>query len=194
MQKVSIRMPPSVIDAYDSAKGTRSALMRRRLAEAVENGELREVDSDLRVLAEREAAVDRGRLARKRGKFKQRCYTFYRDCWDDGAVTPSDAADLSESWRREADLYGPEHMAFVEAVVTHFKEHWTPTNRDPWPDAGVFIARSNPDEIDVDNRLVEVLREADAKGIDPGEAVRSVKKFHPDTAVERAATEVFRNE
>jgi hypothetical protein len=194
MQKVSIRLPGNVIDAYDDADGTRSAVMRRRLVEAVEDGEVDGVGEDLKTLVEREAAVDRGRLARKRGKFKQRCYDFFRDCWQGGAVTPSDASDLAESWEAEAAIYGAEHMAFVEAVVEWYREEWDAIERSPFPDPGVFVARSDPDSVAVGPKLVEVLDEARREGFDRADAVDRVSSFHPDAAVERAAQEAYGDE
>jgi hypothetical protein len=191
MQKVSIRLPGDVIDAYDEAEGTRSAVLRRRLVEAVEDGEVAGVPKDLRTLVEREAAVDRGRLARKRGTFKQRCYDFYRDKWDGGAVTPEDAESLAESWEAEAAIYGPESVAFVDAVLDWYRERWAATNRAGFPDPGVFVARADPDAVDVDARVVDALRDAAQAGIGRREAVGSVGKFHDETAVERAAAEVF---
>lgn len=194
MQKVSIRVPPEVIQAYDDADGTRSAVMRRRLIEAVEEGEVSGVGDDLKTLVEREAAVDRGRLARKRGKFKQRCYDYFRDCWQGGAVTPSDADDLAESWRAEASIYGREHVAFVESVVEWYQREWTATRRGGFPDPGVFVAESDPEAVDVPARLVETMREARSEGVDREQAVESVSKFNPDAEVETAAAEVYDGE
>lgn len=191
MQKVSIRLPAPVIDAYDDADGTRSAVMRRRLVEAVDDGEVDGIGEDLQTLVERERAVDAGRLARKRGTFKQRAYDYFRDSWKGGAVTPADARDLAESWRDEAAIYGSEHVAFVEAVVGWYVDEWSALDRDQFPDPGVFVARSDPDAVDVEPRLVDVLDEAKRTGLDRDRAVDRVSKFHPDAAVDRAASEVW---
>jgi len=117
MKRISIRLPEDLIAAYDDADGTRSAVMRRRLSEAVRDGEVSGVDADLRTLVEAEDAKDRARLARRRGSFRERCHSFYADKWSSGLVTPRDAEDMAESWEAEAALYGAPYVAFVDAVT-----------------------------------------------------------------------------
>ena len=192
MRKVSLRLPDDLVAAYDAADGSRSAVMRRRLAEAVEGGELSGVDDDLKTLAGIEAAKDRGRLTRRRGTFRERCYAFFGEKWKSGAVTPDDADDMAESWRHEAALFGPEYVAFVEAIIGWFREQWTvETHRPGFPEATVFLARSDPDAIDVSERLIEVLQDGKDRGYSRQEAIDRAATFHARSRVEKAAAHVW---
>ena len=193
MRRVTLRLPEDLVAAYDDADGNRSAVMRRRLAEAVTAGEVTGIDEDLRALAEAEEAKDKGRLSRKRGTFRKRCHSFFGDQWKSGAVTPTDAEDMSESWATEATIYGSEYLAFLNAVVDWYAEHWSvhDVDRPQWPGPGVFIARSDPDAVDIDSRLVETMADARDRGMDRDAAVKKVSVYHPDAKVERAAREVW---
>ena len=196
MKRVTVRIPEDVVRAYDEAAGNRSALMRRRLAEAVEDGELSDVPADVEALASAEAAKDRGRLNRKRGTFRERCHSFYADKWESGAVTPTDAEDMAESWRREATIYGAEYVAFLEAIVEYYRDEWSVHDRErgPFPTPGRFIAEAEPGSVDVPARLVETMADARDRGIDREDAIRRVSAFHPDARVQQAAAEVFGDE
>lgn len=197
MDKVSIRLPHHIIQAFDEADGTRSALMRRRLIEAVEDGELSGVPDDLQTLAEREAIVDRGRLVRKRAKFRESAYDFFQDRWRNGATPARDLEDLAETWRREGALYGDEYLAFVEELVEWYTANWASDGEPDFPAAATFIdwADERPDdEIPVEERLADVLRDARENGVERPEAVEKVSKFHPTERVHRAARQVFGGE
>lgn len=193
MERVTLRLPSDVIAAYDAAEGNRSALMRRRLSEAVAQGELSGVPDDLVALAERETAVDQGRLSRKRGTFKQRMHNHFRDKWVNGAVTPSDAEDLAESWLTEAALYGREHLAFAEALIAFYKEAWEPRafDRPGWPEPAEFMARAEPDDVEVKEALIDKLEQAQERGIPRADAAQRLRKFHPDDVVDAATAEVY---
>lgn len=195
MRPITLRMPDDLIAAYDRADGTRSALMRRRLAEAVENGEVDGVPPDLLVLAEREAEVDRGRLDRKRATFKTRCRDYFADKWSGGGVTVRDAEALARTWRREATLYGQEHLAFVNAVVEWYGENYDPLDRGEFPSAGRFVAESAPESVDLPARIVESLRHArDERDMTRSTAVAKLAKFNPREVVEHAADRVYGDE
>jgi hypothetical protein len=189
MRKVSLRLPEDLVAAYDSADGTRSAVMRRRLAEAVTEGELDGVDDDLRTLAEAEDAKDRARLARRRGSFRERCYDFFADKWRSGLTTPDDAADMAGSWEAEAALYGAEYVAFVDAVLDWYAEEWEINShkRPGFPDPSTLLARSDPEAIDVPERLVETVR-AELRDSDRtrAEVVDKLAAFHERPTAERA--------
>lgn len=193
MERVTLRLPRHLVAAYENAEGNRSALMRRRLSEAVENGELKGVGEDLAILATREAIIDRGRLERERGKFKENVYQFFGERWDAGATPPSDADQLAESFRREAAIYGERHLAFVEAIVGWYRENWTlQGTRKPWPDAKTFHTRADPSQVNVTERLTDLLREArDELNMSKPEAIDRVGKFHDKATVEAAAAEVW---
>jgi len=191
MRKVSLRLPPALVNAYDRADGTRSAVMRRVLAEAVAEGEVEGVPDDLQLLAERERAVEDGELARKAATFKERCYRFFADKWEGGLVTPADAERLADSWRDEAVLYGPGSVAFVDEITAHWRDSWRATGRGEFPDPATFLARVDPDTADPDDRLTTTLRGARENGYARHEAVDKVSKFHPDDAVREAAREVW---
>lgn len=192
MQKVSIRLPYHVVEAYDSADGTRSAVMRRRLIEAVEEGEVDGVPDDLRTLSAREGIVDRGQLNRKRGKFREEAHEFFGCRWEGGATPPNDMDVLAETWRNEAALYGSEYLTFVEAMMTWFTENWSyEGSRPEFPPARSFVRWSDDEEPDVEGRLVEVMEQAQEDDIPRTEAVRRVSMFHPDERVHDAAQAVF---
>jgi hypothetical protein len=191
MRKVSLRLPGSLVSAYDRADGTRSAVMRRVLSAAVADGEVEGVPDDLETLAERERVVERGELDRKAATFKRRTYDYFADKWDSGLVTPDDADRLAESWRREGAIYGAENVAFVDAIVGYWSENWTAAGRRDFPEPATFLARADPDAVDADERLVETMRDARNDGLDRGEAVERVAKFHPRDTVEAAASVAF---
>lgn len=191
MERVSLRLPRDVIRAFDSASGNRSAVMRRVLTDAVAEGEVAAVPPDLMALAEREAAVDRGRLARKRGTFKRRVYDWYADKWRSGAVTAADAEDLAVSWRHEAALYGEEALAYLDAILDWYRESWDPADRPDWPDPGMFMARADPESVEVEERLVETAREGRERGLSAPEVRERLRSFHDDSLVEAAVTRAF---
>lgn len=196
MKRVTLRIPEDIVRAYDEADGNRSALMRRQLSRGVADGHLEGVPDDIRQLAEAEDAKDRGRLERKRGTFRKRCHSFYGDQWRSGAVTPGDAEDMATSWEREATIYGAEYLAFVQAIADWYAENWTvhEHERKAWPDPGLFIGRSDPESIDVPERLVETMTDARDRGISKADAINRVSAFHPEARVERAAAEVWGGE
>lgn len=195
MRKVSIRLPEPLVRAYDEADGSRSAVMRRVLSEAVADGQVEGVPDDLRTLAERERAVEGGELARKAGTFKQRVHDYFAEKWRSGAVTPDDADRLAESWRDEAALYGAEELAYVEAVLDYWRDEWAAVEarRGDWPSPAVFLAEAEPRLVDaeVEERLVDTLRDARRDGLDRSTAVERVRKFHPDDRVELAAERAY---
>lgn len=194
MERVTIRVPAPVIRAYDSADGNRSALMRRHLSEPVENGELENVPDDLLALARREAAVEKGELVRKAARFKSRAYDYYAEEWQNGAVTGADMDRLAESWREEADLYGPESRAFVDALTEWYVENYTTDADKPeeMPDPEYFVAVARDDEQtdagEVARRAVERARD---DGHDREEARRVLSRFHDDREIENAIREVY---
>lgn len=196
MKRITIRVPEDIVRAYDEAEGNRSAMMRRALSDRVAEGELSGVPDDILQLAEAEAAKDEGRLARKRGTFRERCQSFFREKWQTGAVTPRDAEDMAVSWRREATIYGAEYVAFVEAITEWYAENWTvhEHERPAFPDPSLFIGRSDPEAIDVPERLVETMQEAKQDGLGRAETINRVSAFHPEARVERAAAEVWGRE
>jgi len=188
MKRISIRLPEDLIAAYDSADGNRSAVMRRRLAEAVVDGELSDVDADLRTLAEAEAAKDEARLARRRGSFRERAHSFYGDKWSGGMTTPDDARDMAVSWETEAALYGADYVAFLDAMLGWFSDNWTidPGRRPEWPDGSVFLGLADPSQVDVPERLIGTVEDELAEGRTAGEIVDKLSAFHPESVARRA--------
>jgi hypothetical protein len=192
MRKVSLRLPEHLVAAYDSADGTRSAVMRRRLVEAVEDGEVRGVDDDLQLLAEAEAAVDRGKLTRRRATFKSRFHDFAAGKWTNGAVTGDDMDDLAESWRDEGALFGRGELEYVAAVVRWYRANYSPHDKPPFPTPEYFVAQmrdamsvSEPGE-DVPDRLVDVAREAVDDGVPRRQVIDRLSTFHDVDDVYRA--------
>jgi len=192
MRKVSIRLPENVVAAYDSAEGTRSELMRRRLVEAVEQGELRGVDDDLQLLAEAEAAVDKGKLTRRRATFKSRFHQFAERKWEGGGVTGDDMDDLADSWRDEAALFGREELEYVRVVVRWFEANYSHADRAPFPSADYFVGQvrdamsvTEPGE-DVPDRLVQVVADAIDDGTPYREVIARLSTFHDTDDVYRA--------
>jgi len=199
MRKVSVRLPDHLVRAYDEAEGNRSAVMRRRLAEAVVEGEVDGVPADLMTLAERERAVEENELGRKRGTFRQRCYDFFANKWDGGAVTPDDADDLADSWRDEAAIYGPEYEAFVTAILDWYAENWAAYDDGAaFPTPGAFVARSGAAAAtvaeagtDASDRLVQHVAGAYDRGVPRGEAVAAIAEYHPEERARAAVEEVY---
>lgn len=198
---MTIRVPDDLVRAYDMADaGSRSAVMRRVLLDAVADGDVQGVPHDLRKLAERERVVDSGRYARKRATYKSRVHGFYAEKWEDGAVTPTDAADLAASWRSEAALYdddisnGDPHEAFLDAILDWYRANWSRTaaERPGWPDAGKLLRAAGigaDDEaggLGVDAELVEQLEDYAAEGVEPNDAL---ERLHDETDV--SATDAF---
>jgi len=211
MPRVTLRVPDDLRRAYEVADGgSRSALMRRVLLDAVADGEVEGVPPDLRKLAARERAVDSGRYARKRATFKSRLLGFYAEKWEDGAVTPTDAATLAASWRTEAALYdddetteGTPHDDLLDAVLDWYRANWSrkAAERPDWPDAGKLLRAADIGEeddaggLDVNADLVEAVndyaeqgsepavaaeRVADEYDVKPSEALRAVRASHFD--------------
>lgn len=194
MRRVTIRVPNDLVDAYDAADGgSRSHVMRRVLLDAVADGRVEGVPADLRTLAERERAVDTGRLARKRATYKKRLLDYYRDKWEDGAVTPTDAADLATSWRAEASLYDRDrdpgddpHEALLDAVLDWYRANWSrkAAERPEWPDAGRLFRAAGiggEDEaggLGVPSDLVDAVNDHAAEGVEQGEAAQKVAESH----------------
>lgn len=193
MERVTIRLPSGTVRAYDSADGNRSKVMRSVLSGAVADGQVEGVPEDLRTLAAVEDTVQKGALPRRRGTFRKRCAEFFKEKYRSGYVTPDDAEEMAESWRNEAVIYGAEYLAWVEAITGWYAENWDPSDavRSDWPDPGAFHARTDPDSVDVPERLVRVLQEAEAEGIAPAEAVRRVSKYHDSAQVQAAAQQAF---
>lgn len=187
MERVTIRLPSATKAAYDSADGTRSALMRRRLNEAVVDGELQGVDPDLATLAEAEAAVDEGRLTRRRATFKSRCRSFFAEKWQAGGVTARDADALAETWRKEATLYGKLEIAFVTAVVEWYRENYQPREKPDFPSADLFVERAEPGDVHLDERLVDLASEGiEERGLSPATVRKKLQHFHDPEDVEAA--------
>jgi hypothetical protein len=193
MKPISLRLPDHVVRAYDAADGNRSKVMRRALAGAVEDGEVQGVPEDLRTLAAVESIIDDGQLKKRRGTFRKRVAEFFEEKWSSGYVPPGDADGMAESWRREATLYGAEHVAWVEAILTWYRDRWDPADdrRPEWPDAGTFYDAADPGSVAIDDRLVDTLRDAREAGLTRDEAVARVSKFHPDGTVETAAARAW---
>jgi len=189
MDRVTIRLPDHVIRAFDEADGTRSALMRRRLTQAVADGELENVPNDLKLLAERERAIEDNRLPRERGKFRQKCYKHYKDAWATGAVTPQDADDRATSWRREAALYGEEYVAFLEAILTWYRENYRKSPRPDFPPAERMVAAADPSAVDLADELAPVVTNALAAGADPDTIRERLGSRVPGEILETAIAE-----
>jgi len=202
MPRVTIRLPDDLRRAYEVADGgSRSALMRRVLLDAGADGEVEGVPRDLRKLAARERVVDGGRYARKRATFKSRLLGFYSGKWEDGAVTPTDAATLAASWRAEAQLYdedeevdGTPHEDLLEAVLDWYRANWSRTaaERPSWPDAGKLLRAAEIGEEDeagglgVAAELVETIEDHAEDGVDPSDAAKRAADTHgvePSTAL-----------
>ncbi len=195
MRPITIRLPENVVAAYDAADGNRSALMRRRLAEAVENGEVDGVPSDLQTLAERDAEVDRGRLARKRSTFKQRMHDYFAEQWTDGGVTTADAERLAETWRAEAALYGEEEVAFADAVLDYWRREFDALDRPDFPSAGHFVALAEPEHVDMSDALIASVREARVdRGLSREATVEQLRAFHNTDMIEFAVEQVYGGE
>lgn len=190
MRKVSIRLPDDILTAYDRAEGNRSQLMRRQLTDAVANGEL-DVHDDLVQLAEREGIVDRAKLARKRGTFRERMTNYFGDRWEDGATPPDDARDLAQSWFAEAALYGEEHLAYAEAMIEWYEEHWQVHDRPDWPGAGRFLQLSGDVAVSIPNQLEKTMQNAKEHGLEAEKARRHAEKFHPPDLVDQAIAGVY---
>lgn len=181
---MTIRLPDSLVASYDSADGNRSALMRRRLSEAVEDGELSGVPDDLQTLAEVEAAVDAGKLTRRRATFKARCHDYFFQQWESGGVTGYDADMLAEAWRTEAAIFGEDELAFVEAVVDWYQASYEPAEKPPMPSADHFIGMSDPDSVQIDNRLYDLVQEGlEERGLSKSAVIERLGQFHPDDRV-----------
>lgn len=194
MDRVTVRVPSDIVRAYDKAEGNRSALMRRRLSEAVENGELTGVPDDLQTLAERENIIDRGRLSRKRATFRTRAAEFFASQWSGGGVTPDDADELAHTWRKEGSLYGSAYIAYVDAILEWYRTHYDPLDRPAFPDAGEFIAKADPSAVDLERHLVETLSDAADKGLSKQTAIERVSEFHPTAKVRAAAERAYGDE
>lgn len=192
MRRVTIRLPDDLIAAYDAADaGSRSHVMRRVLLDAVAAGTVEGVPEDLQVLAEREQAVDTGRLARKRATYKKRLIEFYGDKWEGGAITPTDAAELATSWRAEASLYDRDrddtpNEDLLDAVVDWYRANWSRTaaERPDWPDAGRLFRAAGigaDDEaggLGVPSDLMDAVNDHAADDVEPSEAAKRVAESH----------------
>lgn len=187
MRRVTIRLPDDLLRAYDLADANRSKLMRRVLLDAVADGRVEGVPDDIRKLAERERVVDGGRYARKRATYKSRLYRYYRDKWEDGAVTPTDAATLAASWRAEAALYDDDeddtpHDDLLDAVLDWYRANWSRTaaERPEWPDAGRLLraagigADDESSGLGVTTELVEEIEDMAAENVDQKEVVKRI--------------------
>jgi len=188
MRRVTIRIPDDLLRAYDLADTNRSQLMRRVLLDAVADGRVEGVPDDLRKLAERERVVDGGRYARKAATYKSRLYQFYAQKWEDGAVTPTDAATLAASWRAEAQLYdddtdGTPHEDLLEATLDWYRANWSRSaaERPDWPDAGRLLQAAGVGEEDdaiaglgVTDELIDELEDMAADNVDQSEAVKRI--------------------
>jgi len=195
MRRVSLRLPEDLVAAFDSAEGNRSALMRRRLSEAVVDGELSGVPADVAALARAAAAADDGRIDRRRASFRARCHSFFHDRWESGVCTPGDAEQCAESWRIEAAEYGPEFRQYVDELVDFYRREWEPTarGRPEWPDAEYFLVRSQPDLQDdsLPDRLLQNVKEARANGVSREAALNKLLAFHDRSRAEAAVASVY---
>jgi len=199
MRNISIRLPEDLVAAYDEADGGRSALMRRRLSEAVIDGELSGVSADVAALARAAAAADDGRIDRRRASFRSRCHSFFADRWESGVCTPDDAEACAESWVKEAGEYGPEFRWFVEELVGFYRREWTPTAREraEWPDAEYFLVRAEPElhqDDSLPDRLLENVKEAHAGGVSRSAALEKLLTFHSRDRAEAAVASVYGDE
>lgn len=197
MERVTLRVPSGLLRAYDAAEGNRSALMRRALSEYVEDGRLNLPNDDLAMLAKAETAADSGQLTRRRATFRARCREYFGKFWQRGGVDPATVDELAETWRDEAVLFGPEYVAYVDAVVSWWHENH-PMSRgsgDPeqadrhqdMPDPDTFIARADPETVDVRDRIAQQLEQAAQDGKPRDEAVEAMKRFNDSDEVEAAA-------
>jgi hypothetical protein len=196
MRNISIRLPEDLVAAYDEAEGGRSALMRRRLSEAVVDGELTGVPADVAALARASAAADDGRIDRRRASFRARCHSFFADRWQSGACTPDDAEQCAESWRTEASEYGPKFREYVDEIVGFYGLEWAATRRErpEWPDTEYFLVRAQPDIQDSDSlpdRLLQNVKEARAGGLGRRETLDKLLAFHPRDRAEAAVSSVY---
>lgn len=194
MRKVSIRLPDHLIAAYDSADGNRSAVMRRRLSEAVADGEVKGVAEDLQTLAEVEVAKDRGRLPRRRATFKTRCHDFFSKLWESGAVTAENAGDLAESWHAEADVFGEEEVEFLTNIIEWWKANYDPNGHlPPFPDPPQFMpdTAATPERNGQYGGIVYELKSRRRLGESRGVAVQDLADDHDTAAVFDAAAEVW---
>ena len=188
MRRVTIRIPDDLLRAYDMADVNRSQLMRRVLLDAVADGRVEGVPTDIQKLAERERVVDGGRYARKRATYKSRLYQYYAEKWEDGAVTPTDAATLAASWRGEAALYdddedGTPHEDLLEAILDWYRANWSRSaaERPQWPDAGRLLRAAGVGEDDdataglgVTSELVDEVEDMAANNVDQREAMKEI--------------------
>lgn len=190
MDRVTLRIPASVVRAYDDADGNRSELMRRRLTQAVADGEVSGVAPDLRQLADIESAVSQGELTRRRGTFKSRVHSFFAEKWDNGAVTAQDADDMATTWLDEAAVHGPEQVAYVQAVLDWYRENYTadPTAKPEFPPADYFVRESDPADADPDEALTSVAANALDAGADPDNVVERLSSRHGLQAAEQAVS------
>jgi len=199
MRPVTIRLPEDLVAAYDGAEGGRSALMRRRLSEAVVDGELTGVPADVASLARAAAAADDGRIDRRRASFRERSHSFFRDKWESGVCTPDDAEACAESWQKEAREYGPAFGWFVEELLGFYRREWEPTarGRPEWPDPEYFLVRAEPERHEDDSlpdRLLENVAEAHAGGVSREAALDKLLAFHDRDRAEAAVASVYGDE
>lgn len=190
MRKISIRVPDDVVTAYERADANRSELIRRAMIEYLTDGEV-DVPADLVTLAERAEAVERGKLPRRRGKFRREMLDFFEDHYESGAVPPEAAEDMAQSWLAEAGIYGEDHLRFAEAILAWYRENWDIRSheRPPWPDPAVIFDRAEEIEVDVNDRLRATVRNAIEQGADPEAIVRRLGKKYPRTDIEAAIQE-----
>jgi hypothetical protein len=195
MRPITVRLPEDLVAAYDAADGGRSALMRRRLSEAVVDGELTGLPADVAALARASAAADDGRIDRRRASFRERCHSFFQDRWTSGACTPSDAEQCAESWRTEASEYGPEFREYVDEIVGFYGLEWAATRRErpEWPDPEYFLVRTQPDLQDdsLPDRLLQNVKEARANGVSRQAALNKLLAFHDRGRAEAAVASVY---
>lgn len=176
MKHLSIRLPESVIEAYDHADGTRSELMREVLTEPVADGEL-EVPDRYRNLARAERAKQRARWDVKDAGIRGRAYKFVAQRWEDGTHPPDALRRACRGFAEEAAVASEdeEAVAYIEAMLAWVEENWPADGaaaRGPFPDAAEFhgeaeaLAAQDPADAAVER--AEELRDA---GLDSGEAV-----------------------
>jgi hypothetical protein len=195
MRNISIRLPEDLVAAYDEAEGGRSALMRRRLSEAVVDGELTGVPADVAALARASAAADEARIDRRRASFRERCHSFFETKWKSGACTPDDAEQCAESWRAEAGEYGPEFRTYADEIVGFYRLEWAAARRErpEWPDPEYFLIRAQPDLQDdsLPDRLLQNIKEARANGVSREAALDKLLAFHDRSRAETAVASVY---
>lgn len=178
--KISLRVEDSILKAYEESDApSRSEAMRSALRDAVADGNV-EVPDQYRELAEIERVKDRSKLSRRRGRFKEVIYDWFRERWSKGCVTPYDVeSELEESWMKEAAIHSDstgesQNEAFAEALIEWYKDHWKPNDelRGDFPEPDLFVQIAHDADVDVDETTMKRVRRARNEGRDESEVRR----------------------